>query len=431
MTYTGYELLWLFFCYSFAGWVLETVTAAVKQKRFVNRGLVNAPFCILYGMAAVTIIVFGSELKGLWLFVDAVIVSTLFEWTAGHLIEKIYHERWWDYSDRRWNLDGYICLTASVMWGILSMLMMHWGNTLLTKIFDLCPAPVSEAVIWALLILLFLDVAATALVASGVSRDTERWKSVDRWLTRWTLRLGDKIYLLVNRRIQKAYPKARKVEREEKVAGVFAYGCSFYKIVWLFVIGSFLGDIVETLFCRAVGGVWMSRSSLVWGPFSIVWGMAIAMATLLLYRYRDRPDGKLFLIGTVLGGAYEYACSMGTEILFGKVFWDYSHMTLNLGGRINLLYCFFWGIAAVVWIKLLYPPISAWIEKVPPKPGKIVSWIVIVFMCANMAVSAMALVRSAQRGNGLPAEHGWQQIMDERFGDERLERVYPNAIETE
>lgn len=140
-------------------------------------------------------------------------------------------------------------------------------------------------------------------------------------------------------------------EKEKTETGVFAEGCSFYKIVLLFIIGAFLGDITETIFCRITAGVWMSRSSLVWGPFSIVWGLAIALATWFLYNYRDRSDGFLFAFGTFLGGAYEYICSVFTEIVFGKVFWDYSDIPFNLGGRINLLYCFFWGIAAVVWLK--------------------------------------------------------------------------------
>ena len=174
----------------------------------------------------------------------------------------------------------------------------------------------------------------------------------------------------------------------------------------------------------------MSRSSVVWGPFSVVWGLGFAIATLLLHRYRNRSDRMLFLIGTVVGGVYEYVCSVFTEIVFGKVFWDYSHMQLNLGGRINLLYCFFWGIAAVIWMKVLYPKVSAWIEKVPVKIGKVISWVMILFMCCNMAVSCMALRRSEQRQHGILAEYGWQRIMDERFDDERLEKIYPNAINT-
>ncbi len=64
----------------------------------------------------------------------------------------------------------------------------------------------------------------------------------------------------------------------------------------------------------------MSRSSVVWGPFSIVWGLAIALVTALLYKYKDRSNTFLFLIGTLLGGAYEYLCSVFTEIFFEKSF---------------------------------------------------------------------------------------------------------------
>ena len=88
----------------------------------------------------------------------------------------------------------------------------------------------------------------------------------------------------------------------------------------------------------------------------------------------------------MVGGAYEYICSVFTEIAFGTVFWDYSKLPFNLGGRINLLYCFFWGLAAVVWIKLLYPRISALIERVPVKTGKILSWLMIVFMTVNIII---------------------------------------------
>lgn len=75
----------------------------------------------------------------------------------------------------------------------------------------------------------------------------------------------------------------------------------------------------------------MSRSSVVWGDFSIVWGLAIAVATALLYQYRNKDTAVLFLAGTMLGGGYEYLCSVFTEVVFGKVFWDYSKMPFNLG----------------------------------------------------------------------------------------------------
>lgn len=427
MICTGYEILWLFFVYSFLGWILETVTAAVKQKRFVNRGLVNAPLCVIYGIGAVLITIFFQELTGFWLFFYSVILSTVLEWTAGHLIELMYHERWWDYSTMRWNMDGYVCAETSFLWGVLSVLMMKWGNPFLIRVFCLIPGFPGIILILALLVLLGLDMGATLIIISGRSKRIRQWRAVDLWLSHISTRFGKKIYTMINARIQRAYPSAIPKEKET-VPNVFAYGCCFDKIVWLFTLGAFLGDLAETVFCRITAGTWMSRSSLVWGPFSIVWGIAIAAATALLYKYRERSDSFLFIAGTCLGGVYEYFCSVFTELVFGKVFWDYSEIPFNLGGRINLLYCFFWGIAAVVLIKFLYPALSALIEKIPVKTGKILTWILILFMVFNMFVSSMALIRSDQRSRGIKAQHSWQRTMDERFDDERLQKIYPNAL---
>ena len=426
--YSGFELLWLFFVYSFLGWILETTTAAIKQKRFVNRGLVNLPFCLLYGFTAIFITIFCGELQGIWLYLGAFILATVSEWTAGRLIEKIYHEKWWDYSDTYFNLDGYICLPTSLLWGLLGFIMMKWGNVLLLQAFHLIPNIAVSILIWVLLVILILDIAATLIIFNSKSKNITHWKAIDNWLTNISTRLSSQIYSHIDARIKRAYPCAKKVPVSETKPAVFAYGCGFHKIMWLFVIGAFLGDITETVYCRITGGIWMSRSSVVWGPFSIVWGLAIAVFTLFLYKYRNKSDSFLFLAGTFLGGAYEYMCSVFTEIVFGKVFWDYSHIPFNLGGRINLLYCFFWGIAAVVWMKLLYPRISALIEKVPVKAGKFITWIMVVFMISNILVSCMALTRSTERANGVPATYGWQEIMDKHFDDERMELIYPNAL---
>ncbi len=427
MVYSGYEILWLFFAYSFLGWILETVSAAVKQKRFVNRGLINAPLCVIYGIGAVIITVFFQELSGFWLFASSVIVTTVLEWAAGHLIERMYHERWWDYSGNRYNLDGYICVQASALWGALALLMMYWGNPLLVSILGFLPDFSRMFVLLALAVLLGLDTAATLIIMRGRSKRMEQWEAVDQWLTGVSSRLGREIYTRVDARIQKAYPVERVPKEPKPDPDIFAYGCGPDKLIWLFVMGAFLGDLVETVFCRFSMGRWMSRSSVVWGPFSIVWGLAIAAATLLLYRYKERSNFFLFAAGTCLGGVYEYLCSVFTELIFGKIFWDYSHIPFNLGGRVNLLFCFFWGLAAVVWMKLLYPRASCLIEKIPIKIGKLLTLVLVFFMCANMAVSCMALVRSGQRSQGIPPKSSWQKIMDERFDDGRLDKIYPNA----
>ena len=403
--FTGYELLWLFLIYSFLGWVLETVIATVRQRKVVNRGLINGPFCIIYGIGAVLITIWLQELSGLWLFLFSAVYASVVEWIAGHLIQKIYHERWWDYSDIKWNLDGYICLPFSIIWGALGFAIVKWGNRILIDFFAICPQFLMHLVIWILIGVLAVDALASYILVRGTSKELDKWEEANNRFVHVSVKFAKWIATHVEDRIHKAYPKAVKSKVLTKNETVFAAGCGFYKIVMLFFIGAFLGDITETIFCRITAGVWMSRSSVVWGPFSIVWGLAIGAVTALLYKYKDKSDSFLFTAGTLLGGAYEYLCSVFTEMMFGKVFWDYSKIPFNLGGRINLLYCFFWGIAAVVWFKKLFPFFEKGIEKIPIKIGKMVTWVLIVFMSCNIVMSCLALIRYDQRSNQIEAKN--------------------------
>ncbi len=342
MIKTLFELCFLFFLYSFTGWILEVIQAAFNQKRFVNRGFINSPLCISYGIGAVIITINTHEMTGLWIFLVAMIDATVIEWFGGHFIEHFYHERWWDYSKNKWNLDGYICVSHSIFWGILGYLGVRFANPFIFTIYKMIPALIRHVIIFTLLTILIIDILATAIVVFGKNIDKRRWESADAYLTKISMKLNKLITSYVEHRVERAYPQRKLKLPTIPKTGVFAQGCGFYKVFLLFFIGSLLGDIIETIFCRLKMGVWMSRSSLVWGPFSIVWGFAFAGVTLLLYRYKDCSESFLFLMGTFLGGAYEYLCSVLSEIVFGKVFWDYSKMPFNLNGRINLLYCFFW-----------------------------------------------------------------------------------------
>ena len=427
-----YQFVYLFFAYSFLGWVGEVVTTAVRKRRYQDRGVLNGPLCILYGVGGLTISFALGELQQGWffLFVLSMVYATVLEWGAGHILERVSGTRWWDYSDRKFNLDGYICLGASVLWGALSVITIKWGNPLLLFLFNLIPATVRVAVLWVLLVLFIIDAAGTFLTMLGLRYRWPPAEAVENRLANLTLRAGLWILGSVENRMAKTHPALTFEHPKKAKSTVFAAGCSPYKIVLLFFIGAFLGDVTETIFCRITAGYWMSRSSVVWGPFSIVWGLAIALVTLLLYRYKDKSASWLFVAGTLLGGAYEYLCSVFTEVVFGAVFWDYSKIPFNLGGRINLLYCFFWGFAAVAWFKVLYPPISDMIECIPRRAGKVITWALCIFMAADMIVSSMALMRYNQRIEGVPAQNSVQVYLDEHYDDARMQAVYPKAVHT-
>ena len=425
MSLNLYTLCVIYLIYSFLGWVGETVVATAKGRRFTNRGVASGPFCFVYGTAGVLITIGLNDQRTSLaaLFFGSMIYATVVEWLTAKLLERIHHRRWWDYSDKKFNLDGYVCLQYSLLWGLLGMAAVRWGNDLLFRLCAHLPPLLFHAVVWVGMALAVLDQISAMVVVSRYANRHPRLEQLNRELGRGSERLRQKITASVEKRIQRAYPAAARPEPTTNAEKQL----SLADLLWLFVIGAFLGDVVETIFCRITAGVWMSRSSLVWGPFSIVWGLAIALATWFLYNYRKRSDGFLFAFGTFLGGAYEYLCSVFTEIVFGKVFWDYSDIPFNLGGRINLLYCFFWGIAAVVWLKKLYPLFSKWIEKIPLKQGPIITWILIIFMLANILVSTLALTRYDQRAHNEPAANAIEQLIDERFPDSRMEKIYPNA----
>lgn len=428
MNHIFYDIAMLFFTYSFLAWLAETTVATVKEKDFRNRGFASGPFCFIYGFTGVLLSIVLQDLRNdvFFLFLGCVVVATAVEWFTGKILERMKQKKWWDYSNKKWNLDGYICLQYSLLWGVLGYVVVQYANGMILGLYHLLPILGRKIIVWGLTAVGLLDLTGSLLFIYHMEKRLPRLFRWSQKMQQWTFRLGAGISQRMENRIRRAYPATAREEAVKEKEDTER--CTLTHLFWLFLIGALLGDLVETVFCRITTGVWMSRSSLVWGPFSVVWGLAIALITALLYRDRNKKESRLFLVGTLLGGAYEYTCSVFTEIVFGKVFWDYSGIPFNLGGRINLLYCFFWGIAAVVWFRILYPRIAKLIALILRKTGRILTVGLVLFMAVDILVSVLALVRYDSRAGGLEAEHRWEQFMDIHFDDARMERIYPNAI---
>ena len=101
-------------------------------------------------------------------------------------------------------------------------------------------------------------------------------------------------------------------------------------------------------------------------------------------------------------------------------------MPFNLHGRICLLYSIFWGLLSILWIKDLYPRMARWILKIPNGVGKGITWLLTIFFLFNILVSGVALFRWSQRTEGIEPCNGFWEWVDERFPDERMEKVYAN-----
>ena len=429
MNLNFYTLSVIYLVYSFLGWVGETVVATIKGRQFTNRGMASGPFCFVYGTAGVLLAVGLADLRTNWLalFAGSFLIATVVEWVTAKFLERVHHRRWWDYSGKKFNLDGYVCLQYSVLWGVLGAVSVRWGNDLLLRLCAFFPPLLFHIAIWVSMSIAALDQISAAVVVERYAAKHPRLEQLGQELGKGKSRLQQKIAASVERRIQKAYPEAARPEPTTTAEKAM----SFSDLVWLFVVGAFLGDVVETIFCRVTAGVWMSRSSLVWGPFSVVWGLALVLATVLLRGSERKSESRIFWFGVILGGAYEYVCSAVTELLFGTVFWDYSGFKFNLGGRINLLYCFFWGIAAVAWIRYGYPLVAKGMNKLKTHIRPWMTAALAVFMAVNMGMSALALARYDARTSGVEAATPLAVFLDAHFDNARMERIYPNAKKVE
>lgn len=430
MTYSLSQLAWFFLIYSILGWCISVAFCAIKKHSFVNPGFLNLPVSPIYGIGAVLSTVFLSELthRPLFFILGSCVLSGILVITTGVALERMLHRRCWDFSDHKFHFHGYISLPLLLVLGVGAWLCVSFLNPLLALVLGDLPPLLSRILVLVGLGLVALDLALSLGITVQMGVRIRRLEQLSRDFQELTALFGHAITRRVQTRMLHAFPNLEQAAPSQKPKPtVFAQGCSPTKLIWIFFIAALLGDIIETLFCRATMGIWMSRSSLIYGPFSIVWGLGAVMFTALLYRYKDKSEGYLFLAGTIVGGVYEYVCSVFTELVFGTVFWDYSHIPFNLAGRINLLYCFFWGIAAAVWMKVLYPRLSRLIERIPMKAGKVLTWVIVVFMVFNMAISALALGRYQQRQSAPDAPtNGFTEFLDHYYPDERIHQVYPN-----
>ena len=433
MTYTLEDFMWIFYIYSFAGWCAGVAANAMRRKRFINTGFLNLPLCPVYGTIGIVFSIFLPELEDHWFFLalGGSVLAAVVIVVTGVILEHVFGRKWWDYSKTRFQFQGYLNYQHLLGFAVGAVFCIKVLNPLLLDLVHRIPEAAEDVLLLLLGLLFLADTVCCGAAVLSLHRTVRMMRFTGR-VQEFTDDFGNALTRHVQRRMERSYPnlEIRKIldtPAREKDREVFARGCCFYKLAGLFFIGSFLGDLVETIFCYVRSGVLMSRSSVVYGPFSIVWGFGCALLTAFLYKYRDKSDRYIFVYGTVLGGAYEYICSVLSELVFGTVFWDYSEIPFNLGGRINLLYCFFWGIAAVVWLKILYPILSSWIEKLPVRTGTVLTWVMVVFMTVNMAISALALYRYDTRREQPEAQNGLERFLDTHFDDARMEKIYPNA----
>ena len=175
-----YQVFAYFLIYSCLGWCLEVIYAAVTTGQLINRGFLNGPVCPIYGFGMVIVLFALTPLSRslLLLYLGGVILPSALELVGGWALYKLYHTRWWDYSDYPFNIGGYICLEFSLLWGVGTLIVMKLVHPIIANAVALIPPLVGLILMFLLYAIYAADTIATAFAASDLARDLDALEKV-------------------------------------------------------------------------------------------------------------------------------------------------------------------------------------------------------------------------------------------------------------
>ena len=204
----------------------------------------------------------------------------------------------------------------------------------------------------------------------------------------------------------------------------FAEGLCIKKVFWIFIFGCLFGTIWEMVNHFIHYGTWVSRRALIYEPFNPVYGAGAVIFMIFLIKYKNPL--KIFIGGMLLGGGFEYLCSVIQENIFGTISWDYSKHFMNINGRTTLPIMIAWGLLALLFVKVIYPFLSNKIEKIPIKIGNVITYILLVIIIIDASISTIACLRQTQRDRGYKASNDLEVFLDKHYSDDRLNKIYEN-----
>ena len=199
----------LFIIYAFLGWLLEVTCTLIEKKKFVNRGFLIGPICPIYGHGVILILLLIGQRTDdlLSVFLKSLLICSVLEYFTSFFLEKVFKARWWDYSSKKFNINGRICLETMLPFGIFGTMIVYYINPFFLKILHMIPQNVLNVMALILLIIYLVDNIISCKVMSKIKgqikksmRDnTETIKNqINDWLDKNTI---------LYRHIKHAYPK--------------------------------------------------------------------------------------------------------------------------------------------------------------------------------------------------------------------------------
>lgn len=179
MSFSIYHIALYFIVYSFFGWCLEVIYQAVEHGKFINRGFLNGPYCPIYGFGVIIVSGCLSPIKEnlLVLYSGSVLLTSTLEFLTGFVLEKIFHQKWWDYSEEKFNIKGYICLKFSLLWGIACLIVVRLIHPTIERFVNWIPHTIGKILVCIVLVGFISDMIVTIF---GIMHIKKRLKMLEK-----------------------------------------------------------------------------------------------------------------------------------------------------------------------------------------------------------------------------------------------------------
>lgn len=208
----------LFIIYSFIGWLIEVVYTYLHYHKLSNRGFLIGPICPIYGIGGLLLIVLLSKYINdpITIFLMSIVLFAILEYLVSFLMEKIFHARWWNYSDRKFNINGRVCLETIIPFGILGLITMYFIHPFFVGVLQALPSLMIFAIATSFAAVFFADLITSLVIITKYKITVKKIKhdstdEITRQVRKHFLESN-----ILKRRLVKAFPKAKIAQKKKK-----------------------------------------------------------------------------------------------------------------------------------------------------------------------------------------------------------------------